>query len=243
VPLDVEVTEGPRIQVTLTGAKFSHNDLKKMVPVYQEGAVDTDLLEEGKRNIRERLERDGYFDAEVDYQTSTKEITLHAGRKSTEELINYRVERGERHKLLGMEITGNRYFDAELLRSRLQIYAKSFATPGRFSRRLLEADRESMRNLYLANGFMQAEVEAQILDNYRGKEGDLVIRFVVREGKQTRVASLQMEGIQAFKEEELDRRRDSRIRNSASRRTATIFWRCTSMKDSRRRGSRRRRSR
>jgi len=50
----------------------------------------------------------------------------------------------------------------------------------------MESDRESIKNLYLANGFLEATVEAQALDNYKGKEGDLVIRFVIQEGKQTR---------------------------------------------------------
>src|SRR5882672_6006911 len=49
IPLDLDVTEGPRVKVTVTGAKFSKGDLKKLIPVYQEGAVDADLLEEGKR--------------------------------------------------------------------------------------------------------------------------------------------------------------------------------------------------
>src|SRR5713101_3362424 len=65
IPLDLDVTEGPRVQMTVTGAKFSAGELKKLIPIYQEGAVDADLLEEGKRNLRERLERQGYFDAEV----------------------------------------------------------------------------------------------------------------------------------------------------------------------------------
>ena len=64
IPLDIEVTEGPRVQLVVTGIKISQGTLKKLVPIYQEGSVDVDLLEEGKRNIRERLERDGYFDAE-----------------------------------------------------------------------------------------------------------------------------------------------------------------------------------
>src|SRR6266849_1698139 len=203
VSLKLEVTEGPRVHIAVTGAKLSSGELKKLVPVYQEGAVDADLLEEGKRNIRERLERDGYFDAEVEYATSTNEVTLKNGHKGTEEVITYRVERGDRHKLLGIEITGNHYFDTELLRSRLTIYPKAFATRGRFSRRLLESDRDSMRNLYLANGFLAATVDAQALDNYKGKEGDLLIRFAVQEGKQTRVASLNIEGIHAFKEDDL----------------------------------------
>src|SRR6267143_306278 len=203
IPLELEVTEGPLVRITVAGAKFSGGELKKLVPVYQEGAVDTDWLEEGKRNIRERLERTGYFDAEVDYATSTNEVTLKSGRKGSEEVITYRVERGDRHSLLRIEITGNQYFNADLLRSRMIIYPKGFATPGRFSRRLMESDRESMQNLYLANGFLEAKVDAQALDNYRGKEGDLVIRFVVQEGKQTRVASLKIDGVHALKEDVL----------------------------------------
>ncbi len=57
VPLDLEVAEGPRVKVNLMGAKFSNGDLKKLIPIYQEGAVDADLLEEGKRNVRERRRR------------------------------------------------------------------------------------------------------------------------------------------------------------------------------------------
>ena len=203
IPLEFEVTAGPLVRIVVTGAKFSGGELRKLVPVYQEGAVDTDLLEEGKRNIRERLERNGYFDSSVEYATSTQEVTLSGGRKASEELITYRVERGDRHTLLGIEIAGNHYFDTELLRSRLTIYAKGFQTRGRFSRRLMESDRDSIKSLYLANGFLEANVDAQALDNYKGKEGDLMIRFVIQEGKQTRVASLKIEGMHAFTEEAL----------------------------------------
>jgi outer membrane protein assembly factor BamA len=203
IPLELEVTEGPRVEIAVTGVKISSGQLKKLVPVYQEGSVDVDLLEEGKRNIRERLERQGYFDAEVEYATATKEAKQSGGRKGTEEVITYTVERGSRHKLVGIEIEGNHYFSTDLLRSRLQIYGAGFATRGRFSRRLVESDRDSLLNLYLSNGFLDAKVEAQTLDNYKGSEGALLIRFVIQEGKQTRVASLSIEGNHAFKEEEL----------------------------------------
>jgi outer membrane protein assembly factor BamA len=204
VPLDLDVTEGPRVRVTVTGAKFSQADLKKLIPVYQEGAVDADLLEEGKRNLLERLERDGYFDAKVDYETDTHEVKRNGkGWQGAEEIITYTVERGERHKLIGIEITGNKYFDEDLLRSRLQIFGGAFASRGRFSRRLVESDAQSMRLLYQANGFLDAKVEYEIEDDYKGKKYDLFIRFKVQEGKQTRVASLSIEGVHAFKEEEL----------------------------------------
>jgi outer membrane protein assembly factor BamA len=201
-PIQLEVTQGPRVRLSVSGAKFSGGDLKRLIPIYQEGAVDTDLLEEGKRNIRERLEREGYFDADVSYKIETQEVKT-IGWQGTQETIAYTVERGGKHKLVGIEITGNKYFDTELLESRLQVFGGAFGSPGRFSRRLVDSDAQSMKNLYVANGFLDAKVEQRVEDNYKGKEGDVFIGFNVQEGKQTRVASLAIEGIHAFKEEEL----------------------------------------
>jgi outer membrane protein insertion porin family len=204
VPLNLEVTEGPRVDVAVTGAKFSKSELKRLVPVFQENAVDPDLLEEGKRNIRERLEREGYFDAEASYTTETKEIEGKDQKtKASEQLITYRVERGPLHRLIGIQITGNRYFSTALLRSRLQVYGAAFGSRGHFSRNLIQADADSMQGLYQANGFLAAKVTAQILDNYKGREGDIYVKFAVEEGDQTRVASLSIEGLHWFKESEL----------------------------------------
>ena len=204
VPLEVEVTEGPRVEVAVTGAKFSNGELKKLVPVYQENAVDADLLEEGKRNIKERLDRQGYFDAQVSYTTETKEVEGKDQKtKGSEQLITYRVERGARHRLVGIEFSGNRYFNTPLLRSRLQVYGAAPGSRGRFSRSLIQSDADSMRSMYQANGFLDAKVDGQILDNYKDKEGDIYVKFVVQEGEQTRVAALSIEGLHAFTESEL----------------------------------------
>ncbi|HXY23968.1 MAG TPA: POTRA domain-containing protein [Candidatus Acidoferrum sp.] len=202
VAISLEVTQGPRVQLTVNGAKFSAGTLKQLIPIYQEGAVDADLLEEGKRNMLERLERDGYFDANVSYKIETHDVKI-GSWQGTQENIVYTVERGDKHKLIDIEITGNKYFDRELLESRLQVFKGAIGSRGRFSRRLVDSDAQSMRGLYQANGFLGAKVETEVVDDYQGKEGDLFIRFIVDEGKQTRVASLAIEGIHAFKEEEL----------------------------------------
>lgn len=201
-PVVLEVTQGPRVEVSVNGAKFSEGELKRLIPIYQEGAVDPDLLEEGKRNLRERLERQGYFDADASYKIAMHDVKSSVWQ-GTEETITYTVERGDKHKLVGIEISGNKYFDTELLKSRLQIFQGAFGTPGRFSRRLVDLDAQSMQSLYQANGFLDARVIPWVEDNYKGKEGDLFISFTIEEGKQTRVASLAIEGLRAFKEEEL----------------------------------------
>lgn len=204
ISLTIEVTEGPRVLVQVQGAKFSKRELKKLVPIYQEGSVDTDLLEEGKRNIRERMEREGYFDAKVSYNTVSKEReAAKTARKATEETITYKVERGDRHKLLRVEFKGNRYFSTSILRSRLNILPSSWATRPRFSRRLLDNDTQSMKNLYAANGFLSAKVDGRVLDDYKGHTGDLVIGFTIDEGKQTLVSSLKIEGTKSIAEEDI----------------------------------------
>ena len=202
VDFTLDVSEGARVKVEVAGAKISGGELKKLVPIYQEGAVDSDLLEEGKRNIRERLEREGYFDSSVEYTTATREVQTKLWN-GQEQVITYKIERGDRHKLIGIEITGNHYFGTDLLSERLLIYKAAFGSRGRFSRRILENDRQSMENLYRSNGFAAASVVAQINDNYESREGNLFIRFVINEGVQTRVSELRIEGNQAFGQEEL----------------------------------------
>jgi len=202
VDFTLDVSEGARVKIEVVGTKISGGELKRLVPVYQEGSVDDDLLAEGKTNIRERLEREGYFDANVEYSTATREVQSKLWQ-GQELVITYTIERGDRHKLVGIEITGNRYFNTQLLSERLQIYKAAFGSRGRFSRRLLEGDRQSMENLYRSNGFAAATVAAQVADNYQGKEGNLFIRFVISEGVQTRVAELNIQGNQAFGQEEL----------------------------------------
>src|SRR6516165_12664716 len=90
-----------------------------------------------------------------------------------------------------------------MLRGRLTISASSLFVRPRFSRRLLDSVVLSIKSLYAANGFLSAKVEGKILDNYEGKNGDLVIQFGIQEGKQTLVSSLDIEGIHAISEEEI----------------------------------------
>jgi len=203
VPLTLEVSEGPRVQVVVAGAKFSKSELKRLVPVYQEGSVDADLLEEGKRNIRERMERNGYFDARVEYSVAARDVEgKKTGWKGSEETITYQIAKGEKNKLLKIEFSGNHYFSTEVLRSRLTVSPSSLFTRPHFSQRLMDADALSMKNLYAANGFLSAKVQAKT-DKVAGKTGDLIIRFVVEEGKQTLVASLEVVGMGAISQKEI----------------------------------------
>jgi outer membrane protein assembly factor BamA len=70
VPLEFTMYAGLEVRVDVAGAKVSGGTLRKLVPIYQEGAVDEDLLQEGRRSLRDWFERAGYFDAQVSYTVS-----------------------------------------------------------------------------------------------------------------------------------------------------------------------------
>jgi outer membrane protein insertion porin family len=145
-PLDYEVTAGPRVRIEVSGARLSKGRLRKLLPIYAEGAVDEDLLQEGRRNIRDYLQRQGYFDADVQVNSS-------AGAQNGERVINYEIARGDRFRLAGVSFDGNKYFPSDLLSGRLQLQPASFASSGRFSQRIVRDDTDSIRALYFSIGF------------------------------------------------------------------------------------------
>jgi outer membrane protein insertion porin family len=204
VPVDFTLYAGLEVRVVVEGAKVPAATLRKLVPIYQEGAVDEDLLQEGRRSLRDWFERAGYFDAQVNYAASDApaDETSHVLRRAAR-VVTYQVLRGDHHRLVDVEFTGNKYFGPELLRGRIKIQPAAYASPGRYSTELLQDDVSSIRTLYEANGFQDCNVQSQFVDDYKGRHGDLSVRFVIQEGQQTRVASLDIEGNQQLSQDEI----------------------------------------
>ena len=184
-----EIIPGPTVKVAVEGFKFSRGQLKKLIPVFQENALDDDLLNEGRRNILNYLQGRGYFEAKVDYQRR---------RRSTNQkelVITYNVDAGDRHKVVKIDITGNQYFDTPNLRTHMQIQiAEKFLSRGRYSQKLLSDDITAIENLYRSNGFRQVKVTSNAEDDHEGHKNEIAITIHVDEGPQTRIASLNILG-------------------------------------------------
>jgi outer membrane protein insertion porin family len=187
VPVTYNVTTGPKISVTLSGARLGQSKLRQLLPIYAEGAVDQDLLQEGRRNIRDYFQRQGYFDADV-------QVTSHDDPATGQRIIAYEIARGDKFRLGAITFSGNKYFGKDLLEGRLSLQTASFASSGRYSQSFLRDDAESIRGLYLSNGFLDAKVTSTVDDNYQGKKNNLKVSFDIVEGPQTRVESLDIAG-------------------------------------------------
>jgi outer membrane protein insertion porin family len=175
VPLTYAVTAGPRVKLEVHGAKLKRDRLRKLVPVYAEGAVDEDLLQEGRRNIRDYFQRQGYFDADV-------QVNSRRDAQSGDQIIGYEISLGGRFRLARIKFIGNKYFSYELLYKRLQLQTASFASSGKFSQRLVHDDGDSIRALYLSNGFREAQVTSTVDNNYEGRKGNLSVTYTIGEG-------------------------------------------------------------
>jgi outer membrane protein insertion porin family len=193
-----DIVPGPKVQVTTEGFKIRRGVLKQNVPIFEENAVDEDLLNEGRRNLLNYLQTRGYFDAKVG-------IKQHTDNAGNELQIVYAIDPGSRHKLVRIEITGNKYFLSERIRSRMQVRpAERFESRGRYSQGLLSNDIHGIEDLYRANGFQQIKITSNVVDNYQGHDNDLALNILVEEGPQTLVGAFHIEGNKAFSDDQLD---------------------------------------
>lgn len=179
---------GPKVDISSTGSKISKGMLKNLVPVYQERTVDRDLLVEGRRNLLEYFQAQGYFDAQV--------VFTQLPPKDGAQNIQYMLDRGTRHRLKSLKIAGNQYFKEQTVRERMAVIPATWPRfpHGRFSQKLLDRDVESIVFLYRSNGFRDATVVTQLRDDAKATTGDLDVQVSITEGSQWFVRKLAIDG-------------------------------------------------
>ena len=190
-----KVERGRVVDIQVEGVRLLKGTLKKYIPVYEENAVDDDLLNEGRRNLRDYLQTRGYFDVKVNY---TQKV------ESDRRLVIYDVDRGMPHKLIAVDIDWSdtvvlpnheTYFKADTIRERMLVQAAGrVLSHGLFSQSLLARDLQSIESLYQSNGFQQVKVTADVHDDYEGVPGRMRVAVHIAEGPQTRVNSLKFVG-------------------------------------------------
>ena len=199
---DFHANQGPLVRVTVEGAKLSKSRLHLLVPVFEESTVDNDLLNEGTHNIKEYLQQQGYFDAEV----TVKVI----GAATKNESIVYSVDKGRPHKVVAVTMTGNKYFSTELLEESLRVQkADAYLRSGRYSSALVKQDQGSIEAIYRANGFSGVKVTSTVKDidppeNAKANAKALIsVAFTVDEGPQQKFGPIILGGVDAAREQDV----------------------------------------
>jgi outer membrane protein insertion porin family len=184
------VDRGPMVRIIVEGAKLSKGKVRSLVPVYAEGTLDEDLLNEGSKRIRDYYQRQGYFNTKVTHISDAKDGVTH---------ITYDVNLGPRDRIESVEIQGNGYFGAWLLRQRLSVQPASFFVPhGIYSQALQTADVNAVTALYEGNGFTSVKVTPEVRESRtQSKHGErnLTIIYNIVEGPQQRVGVYKVDGV------------------------------------------------
>ena len=91
---------------------------------------------------------------------------------------------GERHKVVKVDVTGNRYFTTAQIRERmfLQPAGTIRLRHGRFSQGFAKRDEQAITALYRDNGFRDCKVTAKSVDDFQGKTGDVAVTMEIEEG-------------------------------------------------------------
>jgi outer membrane protein insertion porin family len=196
---DFSANRGPVVKVEIEGVKLSNDRLKRLVPVYEEGTVDEDLLNEGNRRLRDYFQRLGYFDVKVD----------HLERNPDNNTVNiiYTVDLGARRRVERVSVDGNHYFDSTTLKELLSVHAADpLDRHGTYSQALVASDVAALQAVYQNNGFSEVKITPETLsgNDPAGTQVQLSARnstqtlsevYHIDEGRQQRVGVLRLEGV------------------------------------------------
>jgi len=184
-------SRGPQVKVIVDGASISASRIKHVIPVFEEGTVDEDLLNEGNRRLRDYYQRMGYVDVKVDHEQKT----VNADQVE----ILYRVNLGPRRRVEKVSVAGNHYFDSPTLEELLSVHAADVIDRhGVYSQALVATDVSALQAVYQNNGFPWVKISPETSQpeetGAKGKTAPLDVVYHIEEGKQVRVGSVQLEG-------------------------------------------------
>jgi outer membrane protein assembly factor BamA len=173
---------GPVVTVQVRGAHVFKRTLKRLVPIYQENAYDSDLVAEGRRNISSYFQSKGYFDVQVtpEVQESPDKVALF-----------YAIRRGAKHKVESVSFEGNREIDDAALRAAVTVRRKKFLfSRGRYSETLVRSSVDKIVAMYHVMGFPDVRVTTAVRDF----DPQVEVTFQIAEGSRTVVRNFGISG-------------------------------------------------
>ncbi len=187
VDVSFTVDVGPVVTVRTTGARLTAvpflagRQMRKLIPIYSEGTIDRDLVDEGQRNLVDYFQKKGFYDVKV---------TTKFQRQPDQILLVYEIDRGKKHKVDHILFAGNHELSEKELLAQVSIRKSHIWTHGGLSQKLVKQSSDNIEALYRDRGYEDVKVTPRIVD----REPQLDIAFDIEEGPQTLVADVEVTG-------------------------------------------------
>jgi len=215
---------GPKVNVVIQDFELKEKTQRELLPVMREGNIDLSAIEEGARRLRNKLQEEGYFFADVTPVCSVVPPVIGTPASDTGEScenldpdalsgrtveIQYQIDKGRRFKLTDIRISGTNTLTFEDVEGDLKSQKASalglipFLGYGRgyTSLTLLEQDRRTVRNYMRELGYRGAEVE--VLQGVSINGENLIITFNVIPNALTRIAGVEVRGNKIYTDKQL----------------------------------------
>ncbi len=187
VDVAFKITEGPIVIVRTTGARLSRipflsaREMKKLIPIYSEGTVDRDLVQEGQQNLVNYFQQKGYFDVKVktDFQRQPDQI-----------LLTYEINKGTKHKVDRITFNGNHELSEKDLLDQIVVKRAHVWSHGSFSEKLLKQSANNVEAFYRDRGYEEVKVTPQAAE----RSSKVDVAFTIEEGPQTLVDNVDVTG-------------------------------------------------
>lgn len=189
VDVSFAVKVGPVVTIRTEGARLSlipwlsGRQRKKLIPIYSEGSIDRELVEEGRRNLTEYFQKKGFYDVKV---------TTNFQRKTDEILLVYQIDKGEKHKVARVLFHGNYAIPEKELLAQVKVKKSHIWSHGSLSQKLLKQSASNIESLYRDRGYEEVKVTPRTVD----RDPKIDVDFDIAEGPQTLVEDVQVTGNQ-----------------------------------------------
>jgi outer membrane protein insertion porin family len=196
VDVSFQIQVGPVVTIRVEGARLSflpflaNRQMKKLIPIYSEGAIDRDLVLEGQQNLVDYFQKKGFFDVQVktDFQRQPDKISL-----------VYNIEKGKKHKVGRIDFAGNHAIPNTDLQPVVVVKKGHILFHGSVSQKLEEQSAKNIEALYRDRGYEDVKVSPQIVDH----DPRVGIVFNIEEGAQTVVQDVHIAGNQSLSIDQL----------------------------------------
>ena len=218
---------GPLVNIAFKNYTLSEKKQRELLPLRREGNLDISVIEEGARRVKNRLQEEGYFFAEVTSLCTVTPATPATVANGTHETcenlfpealtghtvtVTYDVAPNRRLTLTDIRITGTNKLTPEDVVDELKTQKKSAISflpfigglgRGFTSTTILEEDRRTVQAHMNELGYRDAKVN--VVQGISLTGDSLIITFNVAEGPLTRVADVQVQGATVFDQARLNK--------------------------------------